>query len=79
MKLSSKHLTLLVLAAIVLLAPLGFPSNFYYRIGSLIFVNGLAVTGLVILIGFAGQISLGHAGFAGIGAYACALGPQYLG
>lgn len=79
MKLSSKHLTLLVLAAIVLLAPLGFPSNFYYRIGSLIFVNGLAVTGLVILIGFAGQISLGHAGFVGIGAYACALGPQYLG
>lgn len=79
MKLSSKHLTLLVLAAIVLFAPLGFPSNFYYRIGSLIFVNGLAVTGLVILIGFAGQISLGHAGFAGIGAYACALGPHYLG
>jgi branched-chain amino acid transport system permease protein len=79
MRPSSKHLTLLVLLAIILLAPLGFPSNFYYRIGSLIFVNGLAVTGLVILIGFAGQISLGHAGFAGIGAYACALGPQYLG
>lgn len=76
---SSKHLTLLVLAAIILVAPFGFPSNFYYRIGSLIFVNGLAVTGLVILIGFAGQISLGHAGFAGIGAYACALAPQYLG
>ena len=76
---SSKHLTLLVLAAIILIAPFGFPSNFYYRIGSLIFVNGLAVTGLVILIGFAGQISLGHAGFAGIGAYACALAPQYLG
>lgn len=77
--LSSKHLTLLILAAIILIAPFGFPSNFYYRIGSLIFVNGLAVTGLVILIGFAGQISLGHAGFAGIGAYACALAPQYLG
>lgn len=79
MRLSSKHLTLLVLTAIILIAPFGFPSNFYYRIGSLIFVNGLAVTGLVILIGFAGQISLGHAGFAGIGAYACALAPQYLG
>ncbi|MDH7798999.1 MULTISPECIES: branched-chain amino acid ABC transporter permease [unclassified Beijerinckia] len=79
MKLSSKHLVLLVLAVIVLLAPLGFPSTFYYRIGALIFVNGLLVTGLVILIGFAGQISLGHAGFAGIGAYACALAPKYLG
>ena len=52
------------------MAPLFFPSTFYYRIGALIFINGLAVIGLVVLIGYAGQISLGHAGFAGIGAYA---------
>jgi branched-chain amino acid transport system permease protein len=76
---SSKHLALLALAAIMLLAPAVFPSSFYYRVGALIFVNGLAVTGLVILIGFAGQISLGHAGFAGIGGYTCALAPLYLG
>ena len=56
-----------------------FPSNYYYRVGSLIFVNGLAVIGMVILIGYAGQISLGHAGFVGIGAYACALAPIHLG
>ena len=37
------------------------------------------MTGLVVLIGYAGQISLGHAGFAGLGAYACALGPVHLG
>jgi branched-chain amino acid transport system permease protein len=79
MRLSPKHVSLLVLAALIALAPLGFPSSFYYRIGALIFVNGLAVTGLVILIGYAGQISLGHAGFAGIGAYACALAPAHLG
>ena len=79
MRLSQKHLTLIVLAVLVALAPAFFPSNFYYRIGALIFVNGLAVTGLVVLIGFAGQISLGHAAFAGIGAYACALAPGYLG
>ena len=79
MRLSRKHLTLLTLAALIVLAPAVFPSNFYYRVGSLIFVNGLAVTGLVVLIGFAGQISLGHAGFAGIGAYACALAPSHLG
>ena len=79
MRLSSKQLTLLVLVALIALAPLFFPSSFYYRIGALIFVNGLAVTGLVILIGFAGQVSLGHAGFAGIGAYACALAPIHLG
>lgn len=79
MTVGGKAATLLVLVAIIALAPLLFPSNFYYRIGSLIFVNGLAVTGLVVLIGYAGQVSLGHAGFAGIGAYACALAPIHLG
>ena len=76
---ASKRVTLLILAALVIASPFFFPSSFYYRIGSLIFVNGLAVTGLVILIGYAGQISLGHAGFAGIGGYACALLPAHLG
>ena len=79
MRLSSKITTLLILAAVIAIAPVFFPSSYYFRVGSLIFVNGLAVTGLVILIGYAGQISLGHAGFAGIGAYACALAPVHLG
>ena len=77
--LSPQAATLLLLGAVIVLAPLLFPSAFYYRIGTLIFINGLAVIGLVILIGFAGQISLGHAGFSGIGAYACAIGPVQLG
>ncbi|HVL21471.1 MAG TPA: branched-chain amino acid ABC transporter permease [Amaricoccus sp.] len=76
---TTKRVTLLVLAILVIISPFFFPSNFYYRIGSLIFVNGLSVIGLVILIGYAGQISLGHAGFAGIGGYACALLPAHLG
>ncbi|RMC35804.1 branched-chain amino acid ABC transporter permease [Paracoccus alkanivorans] len=74
-----KWLQLGVLAALIVLLPLFFPSGYYYRVGALIFVNALSVVGLVILIGYAGQISLGHAGFAGIGAYACALAPQHLG
>ncbi|RBO92169.1 branched-chain amino acid ABC transporter permease [Pseudochrobactrum asaccharolyticum] len=78
-RISAKLLTLLVLAAIIALSPLFFPSGFYFRIGALVFVNGLAVLGLVILTGYAGQISLGHAGFAGIGGYACALAPVHLG
>lgn len=79
MNLSAKSATLLVLGLLVALSPLFFPSAFYYRVGALIFVNGIAVTGLAILTGYAGQISLGHAGFAGIGAYACALAPVHLG
>lgn len=79
MRLTAKSATLLVLALLVALTPFFFPSGYYYRVGALIFVNGIAVTGIVILTGYAGQISLGHAGFAGIGAYACALAPTHLG
>lgn len=78
MRLTSKTATLLTLIAIILVAPLFFPSAYYFRVASLVYVNGLAVIGIVILTGYAGQISLGHAGFVGIGAYACALAPVYL-
>ncbi len=79
MRLSSLQLNLLILIALIVITPFFFPSSYYFRVGSLIFVNGLAVIGIVILTGYAGQISLGHAGFAGIGAYACALAPVHLG
>lgn len=79
MRLSSKQSTLLVLAALMIISPFFFPSNYYYRVGSLVFVNAIAVVGIVILTGYAGQISLGHAAFVGIGGYACALLPVHLG
>lgn len=79
MKAHSKWIQIAIVVALVAVLPAFFPSGYYYRIGALIFVNALSVIGLVILIGYAGQISLGHAGFAGIGAYSCALAPEYLG
>ena len=79
MTFNSKWVQLAVLLALIAVLPVFFPSGYYFRVGALIFVNALSVVGLVILIGYAGQISLGHAGFAGIGAYACALGPEALG
>ncbi|HCL63365.1 MAG TPA: branched-chain amino acid ABC transporter permease [Rhizobium sp.] len=79
MRLTTKQTTLLVLALLIAATPFFFPSAYYFRVGSLLFVNGVAVVGIVILTGFAGQISLGHAGFAGIGAYASALAPVHLG
>jgi branched-chain amino acid transport system permease protein len=66
-------------ALIALLLPLVFPSAYYFRIGALVFIFALAVAGLNLLMGFAGQVSLGHAGFLGIGAYAAAIGPAHLG
>ncbi len=59
--------------------PAAFPSAYYYRIGALVFIFALAVVGLNLLMGFAGQVSLGHAGFLGIGAYAVSVGPAHLG
>ena len=69
----------LAVAAIVIILPYFFPSAYYYRIGALVFISALAVVGLNLLMGFAGQVSLGHAGFLGIGAYSVAIGPVYFG
>ncbi len=69
---------LLALAVVIAAAPLAFPSSFYYEIGASIFIAALAVVGLNLLMGFAGQVSLGHAGFWGLGGYAVAIGPAHL-
>jgi branched-chain amino acid transport system permease protein len=77
--LESRYLPLASAAILVLLLPQLFPSGFYYRVGALVFIFALAVVGLNLLMGFAGQVSLGHAGFLGIGAYCVAIGPTHLG
>jgi branched-chain amino acid transport system permease protein len=70
---------LVPLAVIILVLPLLFPSAYYYRVASLVFIFAIATLGLNLLMGFAGQVSLGHAGFMGVGAYAVAIGPSRLG
>jgi branched-chain amino acid transport system permease protein len=67
------------MAVIVLVLPLVFPSGYYFRVAALVFVFALAAIGLNLLMGLAGQVSLGHAGFMGIGAYAVAIGPTHFG
>ena len=77
--LETRLLPAILVAAIVIILPLFFPSAYYYRIGALVFIFALAVVGLNLLMGFAGQVSLGHAGFVGIGAYSVAIGPVHFG
>ena len=77
--LDTRLLPAILVAAVVIVLPLFFPSAYYYRIGALVFIFALAVVGLNLLMGFAGQVSLGHAGFLGIGAYAVAIGPVHFG
>ncbi len=67
----------LLVAAVVAVLPQVVSSTFYLRIGALVFIFSLAVLGLNLLMGFAGQVSLGHAGFFGIGAYAVAVLPTH--
>jgi branched-chain amino acid transport system permease protein len=70
---------LVPLAVIVLSLPLAFPSAYYFRVAALVYIFAIAAIGLNLLMGFAGQVSLGHAGFMGIGAYAVAIGPVRFG
>ncbi|MFH1633089.1 MAG: branched-chain amino acid ABC transporter permease [Chloroflexota bacterium] len=54
-------------------------SQYYLFVSSAIVVNFIAITGLVILTGHSGQISLGHGAFVGFGAYVCAIAMEKLG
>lgn len=61
---------LMVLALILAVLPLALPNTFYFDVVIRIAINAIVVIALNLLIGYTGQISLGHAGFFGIGAYA---------
>jgi branched-chain amino acid transport system permease protein len=70
---------LYVLIAILIILPFFIPNAFYMDLVIRMAINAIIVLGLNLLIGFAGQISLGHAGFLGIGAYASAVLPTHFG
>ena len=70
---------LYIVIGILLVLPFIIPNNFYMDLVIRMAINAVIVLGLNLLIGFAGQISLGHAGFLGIGAYASAVLPTHFG
>lgn len=49
---------------------LGLDNEYYFTLLNFIGIHTLLVVGLNLLLGYAGQISLGHAAFFGLGAYA---------
>lgn len=55
------------------LAPIAFPNNYTYEVAILVALNAIVCVGLNLLIGYAGQISLGHAAFYALGGYASAI------
>ena len=59
----------LILTAVVLAAGFGLKSTYLLQLLTFIGINTLLALGLNMLMGYAGQISLGHAAFYGLGAY----------
>jgi branched-chain amino acid transport system permease protein len=57
---------------LLMLAPTLLPNNYYLTILILGCLHAMNAVGLCLLVGHAGQISLGHAGFYGLGAYTSA-------
>ncbi len=67
---------------VLLAAALAFPflaGDYLLYLANLVGIFTIAALGLNILTGYTGQISLGHAGFAGVGAYATAIAATRLG
>jgi branched-chain amino acid transport system permease protein len=59
--------------------PLGIRSHYYQSIAVIIGLHTIAAVGLSLLMGYAGQVSLGHAAFYGLGAYLSAIASTRLG
>lgn len=71
---SSVYLPLLIVAIFVVILSLLPMSTFQVRIATLLFIFSLVTLGLNLLIGYAGQVSLGHGAFFGLGGYVVAIG-----
>jgi branched-chain amino acid transport system permease protein len=66
-------LTVCGLAAVLLITPLVLHNPYSLGILNLIGLYVIVVQGLNLFIGYAGQISLGHAAFFGLGTYGSAI------
>jgi branched-chain amino acid transport system permease protein len=62
-------LSLLILAGVILALPLGLGNSYYLNVLVFVGIYSLITIGLSLLMGYAGQISLGQAAFFGLGAY----------
>ena len=74
-----RHVRLLALILALLAVPWMFPQRYFLRVIDLGLVYAVLALGLQLLVGSAGQLSLGHAAFYGTGAYASAILVRKLG
>lgn len=64
------HVRLLIVWLALLLIPFAAPNAYVISLANMMFINIILIASLNLLMGYCGQISLGHAGFYGLGAYA---------
>jgi branched-chain amino acid transport system permease protein len=67
------HWFLFLMMLVVLFAMPMFLANYWLSVANLIMITIIAATGLNILTGYCGQLSIGHAGFMAVGAYTSAI------
>jgi branched-chain amino acid transport system permease protein len=67
------HLKLIIASIVGLVALLAFPSlvpnPYYIHLAETILIYAILLFGLDIVVGYTGQVSLGHAGLFGVGSY----------
>jgi branched-chain amino acid transport system permease protein len=64
---------LLILGSTLLFLSFFIKTSYHFLILNIIGLNAMIAVGLNLLVGYAGQISMGHAAFFGIGAYVSAI------
>ncbi|AEK61639.1 putative ABC transporter [Collimonas fungivorans Ter331] len=70
MNMNKKLFALAVAGILLLLAfPQVFPNPYYIHLAETILIYAILLFGLDIVVGYTGQVSLGHAGLFGIGSY----------
>ncbi|MGO9401240.1 MAG: branched-chain amino acid ABC transporter permease [Xanthobacteraceae bacterium] len=74
-----RHIGLWLTALLLAAAPLVYGQSYFLHIVSLAMISAIAALGMQLVLGFAGQLSLGQAAFFGIGAYTSALMTKTLG
>lgn len=64
-----RHSLIALFTIIIMALPFIITNNYYLSVLVIIGIHTTVVVGLCLLMGYAGQISLGHAAFYGLGAY----------
>ncbi|MDB5409332.1 MAG: branched-chain amino acid transporter permease [Rhodospirillales bacterium] len=67
-----KRIALAVSLLLLALAPLLIDNSYYLNIATQVLISAIFAQGLNLLVGYAGLVSLGHAGLFGVGAYTAA-------